>query len=500
LRSDSRIEFIFRPFLRDTGGLRARARAMKVLAAFLVNTMFNFAIGLLVALFLGPDQFGRFALAMAVGMVVQTVAYEWIRLAAIRFYSERTREEQPELRATLDFAFALVSVGLGAVAIMFILGGLTFSLSHTLLALAFTAAIANGLFDYNTALVRARFQDGLYGRLVITKNVVALLLTVGGAFFFKSAVMTLAGACVSMASSVILARAALHDANASPRLARRSLAYEYAQYSVPIVAANVLYLAIPLANRTLITSHLGFAETGHFSLAYDIGTRLIAAVGSALDVLLFQIAVRAERTHGSAEAQEQVARNMATVFAILLPAAAGLWLILPSIEALIVPQAFRGPFGHYLTLLLPGLLCFGFMNFAINAFFQIGKRTMPLIAAAVLACTLNALLLVTLPRGSDASHFALAQTGAFASALVALTIFAASAGAKWPKLRDILLTITATVAMCAAVWPMRAWTPGVLTCIIQVTAGGAIFAAFAAAFNIAGLRSSILSAWRGRRG
>ena len=140
------------------------------------------------------------------------------------------------------------------------------------------------------------------------------------------------------------------------------------------------------------------------------------------------------------------------------------------------------------------------MNFAINAFFQIGKRTMPLIAAAVLACTLNALLLVTLPRGSDASHFALAQTGAFASALVALTIFAASAGAKWPKLRDILLTITATMAMCAAVWPMRAWTPGVLTCIIQVTAGGAIFAAFAAAFNIAGLRSSILSAWRGRRG
>ena len=208
---------------------------MRVLAAFLINTLFNFVIGLLVALYLGPDQFGRFALAMAVGMVVQTIAFEWIRLAAIRFYSERSRAERPELRATLDVAFASVSLVLAAVAIMFILGGLTFSLSHTLLALAFTAAIANGLFDYNTALVRARFQDRLYARLVLTKNVMALLLTVGGAFIFQSAVMTLAGACVSMAGSVVFARSALHDEAARPSLARRSLALEFAAYSLSLI-------------------------------------------------------------------------------------------------------------------------------------------------------------------------------------------------------------------------------------------------------------------------
>lgn len=473
---------------------------MRVLAAFLVNTLFNFVIGLLVALFLGPDQFGRFALAMAVGMVVQTIAFEWIRLAAIRFYSDRSRSEQPQLRATLDVAFAIVSVALAAVAILLILGGMTFSLSHTLLALAFTASIANGLFDYNTALVRARFQDSLYGKLVITKNVMALLLTVGGAFVFKSAVMTLAGACLSMAGSVVLARKALHDEDARPSLAQRSLAEEFARYSLPIVAANVLYLAIPLVNRALVTSGLGFAETGQFSLAYDIGTRLIAAVGSALDVLLFQIAVRAEERHGREEAHEQVARNMATVFAILTPAAAGLWLILPSIEALIVPSAFRGPFGHYLTLLLPGLLFFGFMNFAINAFFQIGKRTLPLIAAALVATATNALLVFALPRSADATHYALAQTGAFAAALLVLICAAVYAGAKWPRARDILLTLVATGLMVAALWPLRGWTPGVLTCAAQIVVGGAIYAAMAMAFDIAGLRTAARNALKAYRG
>ena len=38
---------------------------MKVVLAFLLNVAFNFAVGLLVAKFLGPEEYGRFALALA---------------------------------------------------------------------------------------------------------------------------------------------------------------------------------------------------------------------------------------------------------------------------------------------------------------------------------------------------------------------------------------------------------------------------------------------------
>ena len=78
---------------------------MKVLLAFLVNALFNFAIGLIVARFLGPEEYGRFALALALTVVVQTAVFDWIRLAAIRFYSERSRADTPEVRATLDVSF-----------------------------------------------------------------------------------------------------------------------------------------------------------------------------------------------------------------------------------------------------------------------------------------------------------------------------------------------------------------------------------------------------------
>ena len=60
---------------------------MTVLAAFLLNTIFNFFLGLLVAYFLGPAEFGRFALALAIGAMTQSLVLDWIRLSALRFFS-----------------------------------------------------------------------------------------------------------------------------------------------------------------------------------------------------------------------------------------------------------------------------------------------------------------------------------------------------------------------------------------------------------------------------
>lgn len=472
---------------------------MRIITAFLINTLFNFAIGLLVAKFLGPAQFGRFAMAVAIGIMIQTISLEWIRLAAVRFYSVRIREERPEFRATLDAAFAMISLVLAAIACLYVLSGADFSLSAALVALAFCAAIANGLFDYHTALVRARFNDRLYGGIIILKNVLALGLTVGGAFFYHSAAMTLTGACIAMAGSVFFVRRALSDEHAKPEKADLALANNFIRYSGPIVAANMLYLAIPLANRALVTAFHGFAETGQFSLSFDIGTRLIAAVGSALDVLLFQMAVRADEMHGREHGKVQVAKNMMIVFAILLPATAGLWLILPSIQVIIVPQEFRGPFAHYLALLLPGMLAFGLMNFAINPVFQIAKRTWPLIAAAMATCVANPILFMLLPASKDASSLAIAQSGAFIIGLVVLVGFAIANDARWPRFREIALTLLTTGLMTAALWPLRQWEPGITTLIVQVAIGGTVVSACVGAFDIAGLRSSLLQYLHRRR-
>ena len=146
----------------------------------------------------------------------------------------------------------------------------------------------------------------------------------------------------------------------------------------------MLYQLIPLANRELAARFFGFAETGRFALAYDLGLRAVSALGSALDVLLFQIAVRAHDLHGAGRRARR--RSPATwpwSSPFSLPACVGLWIVLPSVEVLIVPQAYRGPFAHFLDLMLPGLFCFGLGQFALNAIFQIARKTLPVVLAAL---------------------------------------------------------------------------------------------------------------------
>jgi O-antigen/teichoic acid export membrane protein len=471
---------------------------VNVLLAFLANSATNVVIGLLVAKYLGPEEYGRFAIAFSISAVVQTALFDWLRLAATRFYSVRVRDQKPVVRATLDMSFVAVVCALALATVLFAYFGPTLDFDGVLILLALLTAVVNGLFDYSTALVRARFDDQLFGRLVFVKNLLSLLLTGGGAFLFHSAGVALAGTIASLFGTVIATRASLTDKGAPPGAARRETAAALIAYSAPIVTANLLYQAIPLAARSTVADVYDFAETGQFALAFDLGMRAMLAFGSALDVLLFQIAVAAHENHGAERARRQVGRNMAVVLAFLLPACTGLFLVMPSIELLIVPAQYRGPFAHYLGLLLPGLFAMGMILFGVNPVFQIGKKTAPMVGAALVAVAAGFFLVVALPWGRDASSLALAQCGAYLAALVATLFFAARAKPIWPRPRDVAFAVVATGGMVAVLSPLREMTPGVLTLLLQVSLGVVVYGVLTLIFDTAGLRGQAL-VWIKRR-
>jgi O-antigen/teichoic acid export membrane protein len=452
----------------------------------------------LVAKFLGPEEYGRFALAFSIAVVVQTALYDWLRLSATRFYSQRTRENDPIVRATLGSSFLAVTVFLAVSTLLFALLGPELDFDNELILLALLTATANGLFDYSTALARARFEDAAFGRLVFVKNILSFALIGGGAFLFRSAGVALAGGVLSLFGTVFLARGALRDPGVRCRDAKGPTAKLLIAYSAPIVAAHLLYQAMPLAARSIVASVYDFAETGQFALAYDIGMRAVMAAGSALDVLLFQIAVAAHEEHGEDRAMVQVANNMGVVFAFLLPACVGLWLVMPSVEALIVPAQFRGPFGHYLGLLLPGLFAMGMINFGVNPVFQIYKRTAPLIVAALAAVAVSAVLLFFLPWGKDASNLAISQAGGYLAALAVTIYWALRAQPVWPSPWDLVAATIGAGVMFLALSPMRAMEPGFLTLFLEIGAGVAVYGLMVAAFDIAGLRTLILAWLRAR--
>ena len=244
-----------------------------------------------------------------------------------------------------------------------------------------------------------------------------------------------------------------------------------------------------MTHRTLVSALYGVDEAGQFSLANDLGIRIFAAIASAMDVPLFQLAVRAGETRGGDAARTQLARNMTIQFAVLAPVAAGVWLTLPSFEALIVPQAFRGPFALYLAAMLPGLLAYGLTAYAVAPIFQIAKRTRPMIVAALAACVVDALLVLTAPRGAGALWLAQAQSLAAIAGLGVAVAFAFSARPLWPRLRDIGAGSLAAGAMIATLTPLRRATPGLATLIEQVLLGLGVYGGLALLFDLGGLRA-----------
>jgi len=462
---------------------------MWMMVPFIFNSLLNFVVSLLVAKFLGPAEYGRFVLALSVAVVAQTLLFDWLRLAATRFYSERDRVDRPQIRATLDAAFGVLAT-LAALLALGLWGfRVDLTLTHDLAALAIGVAISNGLFDFAGALVRARFHDKAYRALVITKNLLAFALTVGGALLFRSANVALVGMMVSVAGSLVVGRDALIDGDAHVRAAERALVTRFLSYGLPIVLANFLYQTVPLANRTIASQIYGFAEVGRISLAFEIGIRIVGAVSSALDVILFQIAVHAEKTDGVDAARAQIARNLGVVFAVALPAVAGCWLILPSFQALLVPENFRGPFAHYFTLMTPALFAFAMINYGVNTAFQISHKLSPLIIAALIASLANSLCVIYLPATPDASRFAVAQSISTCSGLLALILMMFLLEPMWPRARDIYGALAATGAMLAAGAPMRAMTPGLFALMAQIIVGGAVYCMVVYAFDVARLRS-----------
>ena len=317
-------------------------------------------------------------------------------------------------------------------------------------------------------------------------------MTAGVAFATASADLTLAGTSLSVALPALVLRLLREKKPPAARPARAILR-ETLAYGLPLSLSLILFAIIPLANRALGAHVTDFAEAGQLALAQDVGLKLILTIGMSMDQLLFQLAVREHEKGGRDSGQAQVGVNMTWMAAIFLPALAGIWLVLPSFEKLIVPQDFVGDFATALSLLLPGLACYGLMTFALAPAFQIAQRTWPVIVAAACACLMDALLLYVLPQTWDVEMLARAQSGALVAGLVVLVAFSPLARPTWPRSRDMMGVLVATAAMVAGTWPLRDMEPGAWTLCVQTGLGAIIYGGLFIAFDIAHIRAAL---WR----
>jgi O-antigen/teichoic acid export membrane protein len=466
-------------------------------ATFLVNAGLNFLLNLLVAAVLAPEEFGRYALAAAVAVLVNGVAFTWFSMAAARFTSQRATQATPSIRATLDRSLWRLAIGVAGVAAVTAVAWPGYGMPGTLLSLTLIVGMLHGVFDYACALARARFLDRLYARIVLAKNAMSFVGMLGSAALLHDAHAVLIALGLSIVVSLLPVRTALRREQGGAF--ERAQLTDFLRYAAPIVAAVVLYQLIPFLSRWLLASRYGYAEAGQFSLAFDTLYRVVAAIGASLEFILFQLAVLTDEHHGREAAQIRVGQNVVIVIAALLPAAVGFWLVTPSLVGILVPPAFREGFAAYSVLLLPAVLAQCLITSALSAVFQLSRRTAPLVLAAFTGLSASVVLMAVLPRILGPGGFAWAQSGGM---LVALGFTLALA---FPVLRnvvriwDVAWVVAGCLAMVAALWPWRGMLSPVVELPAAIVLGGAAYAAVFLAADVAGVRIRLMGAYSGFR-
>jgi len=441
--------------------------------AFLASALIQFALGLVVAWLLGPVEFGFYALALAGAVLAQTLAFEWLRLAATRFYHKRSG---PGLgRVLMRWFVALAALLFLAALLLALLGGER----RWLLALVPLTAIAAGFADLHAAMLRAAFESRGYALFLALRNGFALAALPAAAALSGRAEPALAAFCLSMiASSAVLVWRMRVPVEPEPENAAEALSRaQLLRYSAPIVATNLAYLGLFFLIRVGIAWGGGMAAAGQASLALDFTLKLFTTAGTAFDLLFFQLAVRDDRERGEEAGQARIASNFQRLLVLIAPMAVGLAFVIARIEPFLVAPEFQGAFAGFVLAAIPGVTAYALVQYGLHPAFQLRQDTGSLLIAAMIAgmagsVTLGVALGVRAPvLFALAGPILVAMTGAGVKLLHNARLVPGSGF--WLRLSAAL------AGMSLILWGAGTWGDNPATLIVMVVAGAAGYAVIA---------------------
>lgn len=439
-------------------------------AAFLASALIQFALGLVVAWILGPAAFGLYALALSAAMLLQTLLFDWVRLGITRYAGE----SGTPFVAKMNRAAMLMAL------VAFVLAGaawLATEQHRALIALVPLVALAAGGAEILSARLRARFAQKAYAAFSGLRALLAIVLLPLACIVYRTpeAAVAAYGASLLLATLVFAgftrkeADATAPDAAPEVATARRVFAYSW-----PIILTNLAYLALFFALRAIVARDYGLAASGQFSLALDFALKIVMTLGTALDVYLFQIAVREAAEKGRERARLRLAFNAEIVLLVLAVALVGTWVLLPSLEMLMIAPAFRQAFAQWFVALAPGLLLYGLVQYALHPFSQIEARTTP-VAIAGLASVTSALFVIALVQPAAMEAAWRIGAGFGIGMAVAFVVLAIRSGRVLhrPLLvifrTSLVISATALFGLSAA----RMFEPG-LAAMLAIIAAGAV--------------------------
>ena len=445
---------------------------------------------------LSPEQYGMYALIVAISGLINAVVFEWLKLSLLRFYPKNA--DHPALLETIKLSFlflAFITLAFG-VAIYFLYGG-TISFVYVILCLLLSWSQSwNGL---NLSLYRTQLNPAAYGLLSFSRVTLGLILSVLFIMMGGGEIGLLGG--IILAMWITLTRPTL--SNWGIKLKKRHFDQTnlklFAQYGLPLTMTMLLTVVIHNSDRLIIDYLMTTSDTGLYSVTYDLTEQTIFTFMMIINLAAFPLAVKTLEEKGEEASFEQVKKNTSLILIIALPALAGLLLLANNFVTIFLGADFRMKALSLMPYIAIAALLKGLKLYCIDIMFHLTQRTsiqvLPVVIAAVVNIGLNFLLIPTFGLEGAAISTVVAYAIAITLSWIIVHITIRTVPISFG---DFLMIVLATGVMSLIIWPVRHFQ-GIGAFIMQVLLGVIVYSICVLAMNILQTRTTLQLLYRKMR-
>lgn len=450
------------PMLRNT---------LAYLLARVVPGAVNLATLMLLSRRLSASEYGEYALAVAYGTMASALAFHWLCQGVSRYAAAWEAKRDTFLRCVFG---AYLLTGLALVATVPVLGTILAGTIHLQIIVGVLAlALMQGMFDTVGNLNIAELKAGRYSRMAIFRAVatfLAVLVLTGLGYGYHAA---MGGLLIGLGTAVVLFNFHTIAFVVAPRLDPAPLR-QIARQGVPLGIHYTLTLLGSLADRAIIGYFLGAADTGLYSAGADLVQRTLGVVMFAVYLGFYPAVVRAREANDAEACLNQLRNGLSSLLAIGAPVVTGMIMISGNFTHVLLGGTFEHTAADLLPIFAVTALAYALKTLYFDIPFILEGRGAVLITLTLLSSALSVVLITLLVPIYGIAAAAL--TAAFSATLSAL--MSAWVGRRIMPLpcepSKLVAILVATMAMAAAVWPIRNMT-GPIGLAIQTATGMLVY-------------------------
>lgn len=243
-----------------------------VLVANVIVLLIGFFSRPLIARFIGPDQYGIFALVFSTSTIISAVILLSLN-SGVLYYAAKWNEDLKKVAGLLSSSifFLLALSVIFFVPLYFILSALAPTLGSGGFFAAYALAFATSLFYVLQAAQQGLEKFEAYNATNVASAVLAGLASIAFAYWLKDAVVVV---WVRVAASLLVAVVGLWLLGLLGKFSKAAFA-PVLKYSLPLGVAAVFSSLIAVVDRYLIAAFYPASEVGFYDISYSLVTAIL---------------------------------------------------------------------------------------------------------------------------------------------------------------------------------------------------------------------------------